>query len=168
MKISPDPASQGALKANVRCWATRYSGLGARGAHAECWKLVRATWVMAFVAGTLAACSTSAPDPLSSTDTAGWLQKACGVSLSAAPVLKDGKLMHWSASPGSPVRVDGIVMLLEADVPKVLDKLRNEAGLNLRGASDTRYSFQSPDGRPQERECELDTSARQLYFHYAE
>jgi hypothetical protein len=123
---------------------------------------------MSFVAGTLGACSAGAPDPLSTADAAGWLQRACGVSLSAPPVLKDGKLMHSSGSPGSPIRVDGIVMLLEADVPKVLDTLRNEAGLNLRGASDTRYSYQSPDGRPQERECELDTSTRQLYFHYAE
>jgi hypothetical protein len=142
MKISPDPVSQGTL--------------------------VRATWVMALVGGTLGACSASAPDPLGSTDIAGWLHKACGVSLSAPPILKDGKLMHSSTSPGSPIRVDGIVILLEADVPKVLDALRNEAGLNLRGSSDTRYSYQSPDGRPQERECELDTNTRQLYFHYAE
>jgi len=64
--------------------------------------------------------------------------------------------------------VDGIVVLLEADVPKVLDVLRGDAGLNLRGASTSRYSFESPDGRAQERECELDTGTRQLYFHYAE
>ena len=124
---------------------------------------------MAFVCGTtLAACSSGAPDPLSSTDAARWLRKACGVSLSAPPVLKESRLMHSSASQGWATRVDGTVVLLEADVPTVLDTLRREAGLNLRGASNTRYSYQSPDGRPQERECELDTSTRQLYFHYAE
>ena len=76
--------------------------------------------------------------------------------------------MHSSAPQGRATSVDGRVVLPEAEVPKVLDTLRREAGLNLRGASDTRYSYQSPDGRPQERECELDTSTRQLYFHYAE
>jgi hypothetical protein len=129
---------------------------------------MRAIWPIAFVVGTaLGACSSTAPHPLSPTDAAGWLQKACGVSLSAPPLLKEGRLMHSSASQGRVTWVDGIVVLLEADVPKVLNTLRRDAGLNLRGASDTRYSFQSPDGRPQERECELDTSTRQLYFHYA-
>ena len=75
--------------------------------------------------------------------------------------------MHSSVAQGRAVWVDGIVLLPDADVPKVLDTLRRDAKLNLRGASATRYSFQSPDGRPQERECELDTSTRQLYFHYA-
>jgi len=132
-------------------------------------KLLRAIWPIAFVCGTtLGACSSGAPDRLSATDAARWLQKACGVSLSAPPVLKEGKLVHSSAGQGRATSVEGIVVLLEADLPKVLDTLRRETGLNLRGASDTRYSYQSPDERPQERECELDTSTRQLYFHYAE
>lgn len=128
-----------------------------------------ASGLIAFVGGmALAACSSSAPDSLKSADAARWLQKACGVSLNAPPVLKESRLKHSSPPQGWATSVDGIVVLLEADVPKVLDTLRREAGLNLRGASDTRYSYQSPDGRPQERECELDTSTRQLYFHYAE
>lgn len=130
---------------------------------------MRAVWFFVVVVGTtLGACSSTAPDPLKSTDAAGWLQKACGVASSTPPVLKEGRLKYAPAPQGRAMSVDGIVVLLEADVPKVLDVLRGDAGLNLRGASTSRYSFESPDGRAQERECELDTGTRQLYFHYAE
>ena len=129
----------------------------------------RSHWRLVLCLGAaLQACSSTTADALSSADAARWLQKACGVALSAPPVLKEGKWLKAATQPGWANSVDGTVLLREDDVPKVLESLRREAGLNLRGASRTHYSYQSPDGRPQERECELDTVARQLYFRYTE
>lgn len=121
-----------------------------------------------FVGVTLGACSPATPDPLSATDAARWLKKACGVELSAPLQLQRSRLVKASAAQGWTTWVDGTVTLPEAEVPKVLDTLQHDTGLNLRGASNTHYSFQAPDGRPQERECELDTTTRQLYFLYSE
>lgn len=97
-----------------------------------------------------------------------WLQKACGVVTAAPLVIKESRVTHAPAGQKWTSWALGTVVLSQDDVPKALATLRSEKGLNLRGASATRYSFQSPDGRPQERECELDTGTRELYFSYVE
>ena len=117
---------------------------------------------------TLAGCSAPASDRLSAADAVRWIRQACGLSLNAAPLLKEGRWRSSSGTQGWATWVDGIIVLPAAEVPDALHALREDRGLNLRGASDTRYSFQSPDGGAQERECELDTGTRQLYFRYVE
>jgi hypothetical protein len=88
--------------------------------------------------------------------------------LRAPAVQKQSGQTHSSPQQGRATWVEGTVVLAEDDVATALATLRKDNGLNLRGASATRYSFQSPDGRAQVRECELDTGTRELYFLYAE
>ena len=114
------------------------------------------------------ACSSPSPEPIGVADTAAWLQKACGVALSSPAVQKNSGQTRSSPQQGRTTWVEGTVVLAEADVSTALAILRKDNGLNLRGASATRYSFQSPDGRARVRECELDTGTRELYFLYAE
>ena len=121
-----------------------------------------------FVGISFGACSSPSPEPISVTDTATWLQKACGVVLRTPAVQKESGQTHSSPQQGRTTWVEGTVVLAEDDVATALATLRKDNGLNLRGASATRYSFQSPDGKPQVRECELDTGTRELYFLYAE
>ena len=134
-----------------------------------CLTPVRVLWIPAFVVGlSLCACSSPVTESPTIADTAKWLQKACGVVLSTPAMQKEGRPSHSSPPRGWTAWVEGTIVLTPGDVSTVLEILRREKGLNLRGASATRYSFQSPDGRPQERECELDTGTRELYFRYAE
>ena len=121
-----------------------------------------------FIGILFCACSSPSPEPIGVADTATWLQKACGVVLSSPAVQKDSGQTHSSPQQGRTTWVEGTVILAEADVSTALAILRKDNALNLRGASATRYSFQSPDGRAQVRECELDTGTRELYFLYAE
>jgi hypothetical protein len=116
----------------------------------------------------LCACSSPGTGPVGVADTAQWLQKACGVVPSAPVIQKAGGQTHSSPQQGRTTWVEGTVVLTQDDASMALATLRKDKGLNLRGASATRYSFQSPDGRTQVRECELDTGTRELYFLYAE
>lgn len=114
------------------------------------------------------ACSSPGTEPLGVADTAQWLQKACGVIPSTPVVQKESGQTRSSPQQGRKIWVEGTIVLAQVDVSAALAVLRKDKGLNLRGASATRYSFQSPDGRAQVRECELDTGTRELYFLYAE
>jgi hypothetical protein len=130
---------------------------------------VRVIWLAALLSGiSLCACSSRGTEAPKIGATSMWLRKACGVVLSAPPTRKAGAPARSLPPQGWTTWVEGTIVLAQSEVSTVLDALRKDKGLNLRGASATRYSFQSPDGRAVERECELDTGTRVLYFRYAE
>jgi hypothetical protein len=113
----------------------------------------------------LGACSAPDGNNVRSAEAGDWLYKACGVRLLQAPVLVANDA---GARRRAPESASGSVAVPEADMLAVLDALRLNRTLHLRGQSETRFTYESADDVLPEKSCEIDKSQHVLYFRYRE
>lgn len=123
------------------------------------------TLLLAVLACGASACGVPAGNHVKPAETQDWLFRTCGVRLAQPPTLVANDA---GARRRATENASGSVAVPEAELPAVLESLRLNPQLHLRGQSETRYSYESTgDGRPQ-RSCELDRALRVLYFSYRE
>jgi hypothetical protein len=116
----------------------------------------------------LSACNAVSDDKLSLDDARHWLQETCGVQLARPLQLVGGNWLKASGSQGWHVRVTANLHIESDEVEGAVRQLRDNKGLNQRGATATHYSFESPTSDHAERACEIDAPTGRFYFQYVD
>jgi hypothetical protein len=117
------------------------------------------------IAVLLVGCGASDGNNVRVAEAGDWLFKACGVRMAQAPVLVPNTAGSRRRAPES---ASGSVAVPVADLPAVLEALRLNRSLHLRGQSESRYSYESASDVRPEQSCELDVAQHVLYFRYLE